>query len=63
MRVTCWVVWFGGFDDLSNFFLEVTMADLECFWYAGEVLAVFGAKKKCFNKRFCSVLALFVVGL
>ena len=56
------MVWFGGFDGLSKF-LEVTMADLECFWCAGGVLAIFEAKKKCLNRCFCRVLEIFVVGL
>ena len=57
-----WMVWFGDFDGLSNF-LEVMTSDLENFWCAGEVLAFFGARKKCFNRRFCRVLEFFVVGL
>ena len=56
------VTWFGDFDGLSNF-LEVMTSDLENFWCAGGVLAFFGARKKCFNRRFCRVLEFFVVGL
>ena len=56
------MVWFGDFDGLSNF-LEVMTSDLENFWCAGGVLSFFGARKKCFNRRFCRVLKFFVVGL
>ena len=56
------MVWFGDFDGLPNF-LEVMTSDLENFWCAGGVLAFFGARKKCFNRRFFRVLEFFVVGL